>query len=86
MQLHSTESLQHIHGLKPVSRKGLWARIVAATKAWVKRTVERDKIIREFDELMAMPDDMLRDIGLTRQQIVEERRKFLLTGVISNRY
>ncbi|MEM8801157.1 MAG: DUF1127 domain-containing protein [Pseudomonadota bacterium] len=86
MQFHSPESIERIHGLNTPNKRSIWARFSAALKAWAKRSVERDKIMREFDELMAMPDYMLRDIGLTRQQVADERRKFLLTGIIPNRY
>ena len=86
MWSHSPESLERNHSLKTPEKRRLWARVGISLKAWVKRSIERDKIMREFDELASMPDDMLRDIGLTRQQVIDERRRFLLTGIIPNRY
>ncbi len=83
MQFHTPESLERTHGLRTFGqRPGTWQRIKQAFKERAIRSAKRAKILSEYEELLSMPDYMLRDIGLTRQQVVEERRNFLLSGAL----
>ena len=82
MQIHSPESLERIHGLKPPKGRGLIARVIAWQKARAKRAAAARKALSQYDELLSMPDYMLADIGLTRDMVRQERTRLLLTGVV----
>lgn len=42
------------------------------------RKFEHSRCKREYDHLLQLPDYLLKDLGLTRAQIVEARRRHLL--------
>ena len=80
MQIHSPDSLQRVHGLKPPKGPGLFARFIAWHKERVKKAAAVSKALSQYDELLSMPNYMLADIGLTRDMVRQERRRLLLTG------
>ncbi len=83
MQIHSPDSLERVHNVKVLGQgPSIWQRIKVAFKDRSRNAALRRKIMRDFEELLAMPDYMLRDMGLTRQMVIEERRNFLLTGSV----
>ena len=86
MQFHTPDSLERTHGIRTFGqRPGLWQRLRSNLRDRARRAAARRKILSEYEELLAMPDYMLRDIALTRQQVIEERRNFLLFGTIPER-
>lgn len=60
-------------------------RITRAVRRRIHREALRQKVLGEFDELMTMSDHMLRDIGLTRDQVRASRHQFRRNGVLPGR-
>lgn len=66
--------------LAPV--RGNWAaKLGRELRDQVIHAVERRKILSEFKVLLGASESVLRDMGLTRGQVEDERARFLQTGM-----
>ena len=69
MEMHSRASLQAIHGI------GVGARNPFSRHAWLrklmKRMVDAERRRRDYEKLMAMGEHELKDIGVTRADVID---------------
>ncbi len=76
MEMHTRESLQAIHGIDVQVRPPF------SLRAWLlkltRRLEEAQRFRRDYETLMAKTDRDLRDIGLTRFDVVAFDRQRIL--------
>jgi len=63
-------------------RINLMARVVAWFRDRRRKATKAYTALRQYDELMEMPDHMLKDMGLTRDMVRHARKHLLTTGVV----
>ena len=79
MQLHTSQSLERVHGLDASKSHPSFAaaaiRVTRTASRWNGRAVYfwrlKKKSMRDYRNLLAMPDHRLRDIGLPRHAILD---------------
>ncbi len=76
MHTHTQLGLPRPPALSLPEPLGWRQRLSRAVAERLYRAAMRRKVLVEFDQMMAMPDHMLRDIGLTRDQIRADRHRF----------
>ncbi|MEL7151313.1 MAG: DUF1127 domain-containing protein [Pseudomonadota bacterium] len=63
-------------------RANLMAHVVAWCRNRLRKATKAYTALRQYDELMDMPDHMLSDMGLTRDMVRHARKQLLTTGVV----
>ncbi|MEZ5933990.1 MAG: DUF1127 domain-containing protein [Alphaproteobacteria bacterium] len=77
MQLHTPQSLARVHGLDAARpERSLTASMIGAVFAacgWIGRALrfwhDKRKAMQDYRRLLALPDYMLRDIGVSRDMV-----------------
>ncbi|MEM9475991.1 MAG: hypothetical protein AAGA71_11900 [Pseudomonadota bacterium] len=64
------------------ARQKPYGRIARSLMQAVRRAARRRRVLKEFQALLALPDDRLHEMGLARPQILAEQRQFRITGDI----
>jgi len=57
-------------------------RIARSLMQAAQRAARRRRVLKEFQALLALPDNRLHDMGLTHPQILSEQRQFRITDDI----
>ena len=77
-----SEGLPQTARKKENTHANLVARLVTWCRDRVRKAERAYTALRQYDELMEMPDHMLKDMGLTRDMVRHARKHLLTTGVV----
>ncbi len=66
------------------SLRAVLTRYQTHRKERADRRAKLRKALRQYDELLRMPNHMLADIGLTRDMVRQERTRVFYTGIVDH--
>ena len=69
MRIHSAQSLYRVHGIAPAPSRAPFLKCLNAIRDGLRRRALIASRRRQYASMAHLPDEILRDIGLTRDDI-----------------
>lgn len=80
MQMHTSHGPRRKPAFDLPEYQSYSRRIRRALKERSRRAAQHRKAMRNFEQLLDMPEYLLGDIGLTRSEILADRQRYRLGG------
>ncbi|MEM6384530.1 MAG: DUF1127 domain-containing protein [Pseudomonadota bacterium] len=65
---------------QPQPNQGRLTRLAKVILLWPSRIMRHRNAIQQFQGFLDMPDHLLNDIGLTRDQVIRDRFRYRMVG------